>query len=213
MNICVAIRAMSTYVFEDQVRVALGTCHFLVHAAQRIAGVVMIELRIRANRFPACVGVTFLAWNGDGAMGIRYLGLGTAHAGPRTVGGLLQSSSGEQGDKSNKNRSKPARTYHLSLRVFQGPAPVTTGVETDRLCNQEPLKVLEPPGGRSTHSPTDKVRQRMHSQLTVTQITGTQFAGIGSPEDFWRGRFSNQLASTMLRGLPLTGIKSGFATV
>ena len=132
MNIRVAIRAMSTYVFEDQVRVALSTGHLLVHSAQRIAGMVMIEFRIRTNRFPTSVGVAFLAWDGDGPVGIRHLGLGTAHTGPRTVSGLLRSSSGEQGDKSNNNRSKPARTYHLSLRVFQGPAPVTTGVETDR---------------------------------------------------------------------------------
>jgi len=112
MNICVAIRAMSAYVFEDKVRMALGTCHLLVHAAQRIAGVVMIEFRIRTDRFPTCVGVAFLALDGDGAVGIGYLGLGTAHTGPRTVSGLLQSSSGKQGDKSSKNRSKPARTYH-----------------------------------------------------------------------------------------------------
>src|ERR1039457_7727658 len=89
MNIRVAIRATSTYIFENKVTVALGTCHFLVHAAQRIAGVVMIELWIRANRFPTCVGVALLTGNGDGAVGIRHLGLGTAHTGSRTVGRLL----------------------------------------------------------------------------------------------------------------------------
>jgi len=123
MNIRVTVGAMGTYIFEDEISVALSTCHLLVHAAQRIAGVVMIELRIRANRFPACVGVALLAGDGDGAVGIRHLGLGTADTGSRTVSGLLQSSSGEQGDKSNKNRSEPARTYHRPLRVFQGPAP------------------------------------------------------------------------------------------
>ena len=112
MDIRVAICAMGTYIFEDQVSVALSTCHFLVHAAQGITSVVMIELWTRAYRFPTRVRVALLAGNGNGAVRVRHLGLGAAHGGSRAVSGLLHGRSSEQWDQSNKNGSKPARTFH-----------------------------------------------------------------------------------------------------
>ena len=63
MNVRVAVRAMRADILEDQADVALVQATFCVHAAQRIAGVIVIELRIGADRFPAGVGVALLAGN------------------------------------------------------------------------------------------------------------------------------------------------------
>lgn len=93
MYVGMAVGAMGTYVLEDQTGMALGTGDFLVHAAQWVAGVVMIEFRIRADRLPTCVAVALLAGDGDGAMGISHLGLGSAHRGATGVRRLLRAGS------------------------------------------------------------------------------------------------------------------------
>jgi hypothetical protein len=46
MNICVAVSTMGAYVLEDQAGVALGTGHLLVHTAQWVTGVIVIEFWI-----------------------------------------------------------------------------------------------------------------------------------------------------------------------
>ena len=74
MDIGVAIGTMSTYILEDQRRVALGAAYVLVHSPQRIAGTVVIELGDGAGRLPARVRVTVLTRNGEGAMGTGYFG-------------------------------------------------------------------------------------------------------------------------------------------
>lgn len=61
VNVSVAIRAMGAHVLEHHRRVALGAAHFLVHAAQRIPCLVVIELGHGPDRFPACVSMTVLA--------------------------------------------------------------------------------------------------------------------------------------------------------
>ena len=80
MNVCVTVCAMRTDFTEDEIRVALRTRNFLVHAAQRIAGGVVIEFGIGADRLPAGVGMTLLAGNGNRAMRIGDLGLRTTYA-------------------------------------------------------------------------------------------------------------------------------------
>ena len=102
---------------------AFGAGHLFVHAAQRITRAVVIELGIRPDRLPTCVGMAVLARHGDGSVRIGYFGLRAAHTGSRAVRGLLYRSSSEQGYQSNQNRKEPARTYHRPLRVIQGPAP------------------------------------------------------------------------------------------
>jgi len=64
MNIGVTVRAPRAYVAEYQLGMALGAIHLGVHAAQGIAGLVMVELRNRADRFPARLCMAILA--GDG---------------------------------------------------------------------------------------------------------------------------------------------------
>ena len=46
MNVSMAISAMSAGVLEDQAGMALGAGHLLMHAAQRISRMVVVELRI-----------------------------------------------------------------------------------------------------------------------------------------------------------------------
>lgn len=82
MDVSVTIRALRTYVLENQVRMALAATHVLVHAAEGISGKVVIEFRICSDRFPTAVGVTICAWHGNGAVRICHLGLGDAHTCP-----------------------------------------------------------------------------------------------------------------------------------
>lgn len=63
MYVGVAIRAVRAYIFEDQAVVAACTRHFLMHAAQGVAGLIVIEFRIGADRPPACVSVAILTGN------------------------------------------------------------------------------------------------------------------------------------------------------
>ena len=73
MNIRMAIRATCADVFEDQFGVALRAAHLAVHAPQWITRLVVIEIRIGANRPPTGCGVAVLAGNGDRAMRVRDL--------------------------------------------------------------------------------------------------------------------------------------------
>jgi len=118
MNVGVAIGAARAYVLERQAKVALGARHFCVHAAQRIAGLVMIELRIRANRFPTRVAVALHAGNRDWPVRVGNLGLRTSNAGPRIVGRLLQRRACKQREQSSGNHNEPAFSLHRSLRLF-----------------------------------------------------------------------------------------------
>jgi hypothetical protein len=61
VNISMAVLALLTDVREDHFDVALGAGDGRVHAAQRIARLVMIELGNGADRPPAIRGVTVLA--------------------------------------------------------------------------------------------------------------------------------------------------------
>lgn len=61
MNVRMAIRAVLTYVLEDEACMALGACNLAMHAAQRVAGLIVIEFWVGANRLPACVGMAVLA--------------------------------------------------------------------------------------------------------------------------------------------------------
>jgi len=53
MNVGVAIGTLGAYVGEDGLGVASGAAYALVHAAQGIAGAIMVKFRNRSNRFPA----------------------------------------------------------------------------------------------------------------------------------------------------------------
>lgn len=82
MDIGVTISAVGAYVLEDKAGVAAGAGNLYMHATQRISRLVMIELRIGANRLPACVCMAVLTGRRDRTMGIGYFGLWASDAGP-----------------------------------------------------------------------------------------------------------------------------------
>jgi len=63
VNVSMAILAALSYIRENQFHVALRAGDRLVHAAQRIAGVIVIEFRNGANRPPRIGRVAILAWS------------------------------------------------------------------------------------------------------------------------------------------------------
>jgi len=81
----VAIGAVGTHILEDQAGMALRAGDLLMHAAQRIAGVVVVELRIRPDRLPTGVTVAVLAWRRNRPVRIAHLGLRSADTGTSTV--------------------------------------------------------------------------------------------------------------------------------
>ena len=66
VNIRVTICAPCAHIREHKIRVALLAVHFLVHAAQWVAGSVVIEFRIISDRFPTCIRVAIFAGIIDG---------------------------------------------------------------------------------------------------------------------------------------------------
>lgn len=61
VNISVAVLAALAYVSEDEFDVALRAGHCLVHAAKRVAGLIVVEFRDRSDRLPRARGVAVLA--------------------------------------------------------------------------------------------------------------------------------------------------------
>ena len=52
MNVGVAVGTLGAYVGEDGLGVASGAAYALVHAAQWIAGAIVVKFRNRSNRLP-----------------------------------------------------------------------------------------------------------------------------------------------------------------
>ena len=73
VNVCVTVAAMRADIGEHQRRMAFRTAHVLVHTAQRIASLVVIELGQRADRLPTRVGMAVLAGCDRWPVGIRHL--------------------------------------------------------------------------------------------------------------------------------------------
>ena len=108
MNVGVAISAGLTYVLEDEAGVALGASNLLVHAAQGVAGLVVIEFRIAANWLPTGVGMTVLARRCDWPMGIRHLGLRSDRGRRGMVIECLNRHEGEERQHRNERWNMPA---------------------------------------------------------------------------------------------------------
>lgn len=68
VNVRVAVGTFVTHIGENQFGMALRAGNRLMHAAQRITGLVVIELRNAANRRPTIYGVAILAGNREGAV-------------------------------------------------------------------------------------------------------------------------------------------------
>ena len=73
MNVSVAVGAILADVGKDGLGVALRAAHFLVHAPERVLGLVVVEFRDRANGPPAGGRVAVLA--GDSERTVRTAGV------------------------------------------------------------------------------------------------------------------------------------------
>jgi hypothetical protein len=78
MNVGMTIGTMGADVFENQAGVAFGAGHLLMHTAQGISGLVVVELGIGPDGRPACVGVAILAGRGEWSVRICHFGLRAA---------------------------------------------------------------------------------------------------------------------------------------
>jgi len=112
MDVGMAVCAMLGHLFENQVHVALGAGNLLVHAAQRVAGKVVIELRHGADRLPTCVGMAVLTWDSDRSMRIDHLGPGLIRLRVHRLY-LLHQEAGQKRQHSNKSCNPPTITIHL----------------------------------------------------------------------------------------------------
>jgi len=75
MDVCMAIGTTCTGVLEVEARVALGATHPLVHPAQRISRLVVVEFGNGADRLPTGARVAILARYSQRPVGIGHLGL------------------------------------------------------------------------------------------------------------------------------------------
>ena len=94
VNIGMAVLAALTDVGENHLHVTLDASDAGVHAAQRIARLVVVELRNGADRLPAIRGVAVLAWDGQIAVWTM-----------RAFGGLRASASRERGKREHHNEN------------------------------------------------------------------------------------------------------------
>lgn len=89
MDVGMAICTAAADLLKDQAHVAFGAGDFRVHPAQWVARLIVIELRVGADGFPACVCVTLLAWNRECSMWVRDFCLRTSDTRPRAIRRLL----------------------------------------------------------------------------------------------------------------------------
>ena len=94
VDVGVTGRALCSDVCENRLGVALGTCHAFVHAAQRIARLVVVELRNCPDWLPAIRRVAVLARHGQIAVWTT-----------RAFGGLRPSASRERGKREHDNEN------------------------------------------------------------------------------------------------------------
>lgn len=79
MDVGVAIAAVGADLLEYRIGVASNAINLLVHSTQWISGLIMIELRMRANWLPTRVGVAVLTGNRKGSMWVNNLSLGASY--------------------------------------------------------------------------------------------------------------------------------------
>jgi len=75
VNVCVALRALGTYLLEDHAGMALRAANLRMHPSQRITCRVVIEFGILPYGLPAHAGVAVLTGNRHRAVGIGHLRL------------------------------------------------------------------------------------------------------------------------------------------
>jgi len=112
VNIGVAVLAALADVGENHLYVTPGAGHGSVHAAQRIARLIMVELGNGADRLPATRGMTVLTWHGQVA--VRTM---------RAFRGLRPCAFRESGESKDQNENKfrcnpSAHDLHLAFVLY-----------------------------------------------------------------------------------------------
>jgi hypothetical protein len=114
MDIGVAVGTASAGVGEDEIGVALAAGHLGVHSAQRVACLIVIELGDVSNRLPARVGVTVLARDGDGAVGVTTVLF--LRVGRRLRGGQKQKGPENELNYRRAHRTRPPGTCSVPAK-------------------------------------------------------------------------------------------------
>ena len=102
VNISMAIGAFGADILENHAGMALGAAHLLVHAAQWIAGAVVVELGVGSNRFPTGIGMAILTRGSQWTMRVGHFGLRASHIWVRVVRWLLRRHANEQWKQRNR---------------------------------------------------------------------------------------------------------------
>jgi hypothetical protein len=100
VNIRVTVSAVLAHVGEDRLGVTFHAFHFFVHAAQWVAGLVVIEFRDGSDGMPGCRGVAVLT--GDRQRAMRIAGgflLRVAGADVGGMGGNTRRTKGGEGQE------------------------------------------------------------------------------------------------------------------
>ena len=113
------LRALLAYVGEDEAGMASSAGQLLVHAAQRIAGVVVVELGDRADGLPTRAGMAILARHRDGAVRIGDLGARRSRSRAGAIGRLLPGHSHQQGNQPEPACNRPAKSSYTVRHVLE----------------------------------------------------------------------------------------------
>lgn len=87
VDVGMAIGALFSHIRKYRFDVALGTGDSLMHTAQREMGLVVVELRQVADRFPSAEGVAILTWNIQAAVRAAGVGISLRLSARRNDGG------------------------------------------------------------------------------------------------------------------------------
>lgn len=181
VNVGVAVSALRTHTLEHQARMTLGASHLFMHPAQRITGLIVIELRVGTNRLPAGITVTILARNRDRSVRIGHLGLRSIIGRHRSsdtclcrrsgsLGRGLQRHATKHGCQPQGCRNEPAYALHLSLRaVRSSESPANTRQPISRKLHAFPHLL------NTGH--TYRIVQTGSAQLCAPHVAHEQCAG------------------------------------
>lgn len=97
MDVRMAIGTVRAHFAKDRVYMTLRASDLFVHPPQRIPGLIVVKLRMGADRFPARIGVAILTGNRNWAMRVCYFGLWTTYLRLIGICRLLQSANNTEG--------------------------------------------------------------------------------------------------------------------
>jgi len=107
VNVGVAVGAFAAHIGKNRLDMALRARDSLVHAAQRVTRLAVVELGNIADRFPSAEGVAVLAGNVQIAVRAARVGIDLQLRPPGEAGGKEQERHNQIDDNSRKQHSSP----------------------------------------------------------------------------------------------------------